>query len=145
MRGRAFVDTNVLVYAHDPSAGEKHVVARELVERLWESRAGVLSTQVLQEFHVNVRRKSTRPMTAQEARRALTDYLCWEVVVNTGNSVLEAIEIEERHGLSFWDALIVQAALSAGVETLYSEDLADGRSYSSVRVSNPFKLARSKA
>jgi predicted nucleic acid-binding protein len=145
MRDRAFVDTNVLVYAHDPGAGEKHVAARRLMERLWESRSGVLSTQVLQEFYVNVRRKAARPMSPQESKRALADYLRWDVVVNTGKSVLEAVELEERYGLSFWDSLILQAAIASGVETIYSEDLGDGRRYGSVRVENPFGPQRSKA
>ena len=70
------------------------------------------------------------------------DYLSWEVVVNTGESVLEALEIENRHGISFWDALVIQAAESSGAEVLYSEDLSEGQSYGSVRVVNPLATGR---
>lgn len=140
MTGRAFVDTNVLVYAHDTSLPAKNQVARQLVEDLWESRAGVVSTQVLQEFYVNVRRKVERPLPAAEAKQLVADYLRWEVVANDGSAILEAIELEERFRLSFWDAMIVRAALAAGAETLLSEDLSHGQSYGDVRVINPFRV-----
>ncbi len=138
MSGRAFVDTNILMYAHDTAAGAKHERARTLVERLWRERSGVVSTQVLQELAVNLRRKARRPLNAIETREIVVDYLTWHVVVNDGDAVLGALEVEERFKISFWDALIVQAAQTAGVETLYSEDLADGQVYGSVRVANPF-------
>jgi predicted nucleic acid-binding protein len=138
MSDKAFVDTNVLVYAHDRHAGSKHATASALVERLWEARSGVVSTQVLQEVYVNVRRKPEKLLSASEARQLVSDYLRWDLIVNTGESILAAIELEERFKLSFWDALIVQAAQTAGVETLYSEDLADGQRYGSVTVVNPF-------
>ena len=139
MSDRSFVDTNILVYAHDAGAGEKHARARALVERLWHDGTGVISTQVLQELVVNLRRKAKRPVDARTAREIVTDYLAWEVRVNTGESILEALEIEERHGLSFWEALIVHAAERAGAAVLYSEDLADGRRYGSVQVVNPLR------
>jgi len=138
MSGRAFVDTNLLVYAHDRGAGDRHEVAADLVRRLWEERSGVLSTQVLQELWVNVRRKAARPLGRAEALRLIEDYSRWEVVVNTEESVVEAIRLEERFTLSFWDALIIHAAQSAGVGTLYSEDLNHGQSYGPVKVLNPF-------
>ena len=137
MSDRSFVDTNVLVYAHDTSAGVKHEKSRELVGRLWRDRSGVLSTQVLQELYVNLR-KAPHPLPAAEARLVVADYLRWEVVVNTGESVLEAADLEARYRLSFWDALILQAAASSGVEVLYSEDLSHGQRYGAVRVVSPF-------
>ncbi len=140
MTGSTFVDTSVLVYAHDTSSPAKNHVARQLVEDLWESRAGVVSTQVLQEFYVNVRRKVERPLPVAEARRLVADYLRWEVVANNGDAILEAIELEERFRLSFWDAMIVRAALTAGAETLLSEDLSHGQTYGGVRVVNPFRV-----
>lgn len=138
MSDRCFVDTNILVYAHDRSAGSRHQRARQLIEDLWSSGQGVLSTQVLQELCISVRRKSSRPVSVGEARRLIQDYLSWEIVVNTPASVLQALDIEARYKISFWDALIVQAAESSGVAILYSEDLASGQSYGSVRVVNPF-------
>lgn len=137
MSDRLFVDTNVLVYAHDRGAGEKHELARALIERLWLDRNGVISTQVLQELWVNVRRKAAAPISAREARRMIEDYLSWEVVVNDGGSTLRAIEIEARYDISFWDALIVQAAEQSGASILYSEDLSHGQKYGSVEVVDP--------
>lgn len=138
MSDRCFVDTNILVYAHDRSAGLKHDQARGLVEELWGSGLGVLSTQVLQELCVNVRRRASHPLSLEDTRRVVNNYLSWEIVVNTPGSVVQALEIEARHKISFWDALIIQAAESAAVEVLYSEDLSDGQRYGSVRVVNPF-------
>lgn len=140
MSDRYFVDTNILVYAHDRSAGAKHERARSLVERLWASREGVLSTQVLQELAANVRRKAARPLSPEETRDLVADYLSWEIIVNTGDSVVEALELESRYRISFWDAMIVHAAQVAGAGVLYSEDLSDGQAYGSVRVVNPLRL-----
>ena len=137
MSARSFVDTNVLVYAHDLGAGVKHERARGLVRTLWEQRTGVISTQVLQELYVNLRRKASRPVSHVEARRLIDDYLTWEVIVNDGTAVLDAIDLEHRHRLSFWDALIVRAATVAGVKTMYSEDLSNGQVYGEVQVVNP--------
>lgn len=138
MSDRAFVDSNVIVYAHDSGAGERHRIASELLRPLWEERSGVLSTQVLQEVWVNIRRKAARPVSRKEAVRLLELYSRWQVVVNTTESVLDAVHLEERYSISFWDALIVQAANSAGVSTLYSEDLKAGQRYGAVTVVDPF-------
>lgn len=138
MSGRTFVDSNVLVYAHDVSAGEKHRVAKELVRRLWRERRGVLSTQILQEVYVNLRKKPERPLSRSAALELIEDYLRWEVVVNTPKSVIEAIRLEGRYKISFWDALVVHAAQASSAETLCTEDLNAGQTYGSVRVVNPF-------
>ena len=137
MSDKFFVDTNILLYAHDSGTGIKHERARDLMDRLWSLRQGVVSTQVLQEFAISLRRKISPPLSTRETREWITQYMRWEVVVNTSRSVLNALEIEERYQISFWDALIVQAAESAGAETLYTEDLSDGQSYGTVRVVNP--------
>ena len=114
MSDKFFVDTNILMYAHDTWAGTKHDRARALVEDLWRTRSGVLSTQVLQELCVNLRRKTGRPLGTRAIREIVVDYLSWEVVVNGGESILEALDLEERYQISFWDALVVQAAQQAG-------------------------------
>lgn len=137
MSDKCFVDTNILVYAHDRSTGAKHNKARELVEALWDSGGGVLSTQVLQELCVNLRRKSGSPLSLDEVRLLIRDYAAWEVVTNTPDSVLEALEIEIRYKISFWDALIIQAGRQSGASVLYSEDLAAGQRYGTIRVINP--------
>jgi predicted nucleic acid-binding protein len=137
MPDKFFVDTNILLYAHDRSAGVKHERAHQLLERLWTSEEGVLSTQVLQEFCINLRRKVARPLPMEEVRQIIQDYLSWEIVVNTPASTLHALEIEIRYQISFWDALILQAAESAGASVVYSEDLGAGQKYGSVQVVNP--------
>jgi predicted nucleic acid-binding protein len=144
MPDKYFVDTNILLYAHDPSAGAKRDRARQLLERLWATGEGVLSTQVLQELCVNLRRKVKPPVSADEIRRLLQDYLSWEIVVNGPDSAMQALEIEIRYKISFWDALVLQAAESAGAAILYSEDLAPGQKYGAVRVVNPLKTGAAR-
>ncbi len=139
MSAKYFVDTNILMYAHDTTAGDKHHGARALVEQLWMSRSGVVSTQVLQELVVNLRRKAGKPLDARAARDVVSDYLTWQVVVSGGDAILEALDLESRYQIPFWDALIVQAAQASGAEILYSEDLADGQAYGQVRVVNPLR------
>ena len=138
MSDKCFVDTSVLVYAHDRAAGVKHTRARQLVEDLWNSGKGVLSTQVLQELCVSLRRKARHPLSLEEVRLLIEDYLSWQVVINTPPAIIQALELEARYKISFWDALIVQAAENSGVAILYSEDLSAKQSYSSIRVVNPF-------
>jgi len=138
MRGRCFVDTNVLVYAHDAEAGAKHERAKELLDQLWDADSGVISTQVLQELCLNVRRKFRPPFSIEETQILVQTYMKWEVVINDTESILEAIAFERRYKVSFWDALILQAAESAEVDILLSEDLAAGQRYGTFRVENPF-------
>ena len=138
MSDKYFVDTNILMYAHDRGAGDKHEKARALVETLWHDRSGVVSTQVLQELAVNLRKKARKPLDTAATREIIDDYLTWQVVVNGGDAILDAFDIEKRYQISFWDALIVQAAQSSGAEVLYTEDLADRQQYGSVRAVNPF-------
>jgi predicted nucleic acid-binding protein len=137
MTDKYFVDTNILIYAHDRSTGVKHERARQLVEHLWMSGDGVLSTQVLQELCVNLRRKVARPLAVEEIRRIIGDYMTWEVVINAPESAIQALEIETRYKISFWDALILQAAEQSGAAILYSEDLSAEQSYGAVQVVNP--------
>ena len=101
-----------------------------------------MSTQVLQELCVNLRRKAGRPVDLKTAREIVTDYLAWDLYVNTGISILEALELEGRYRISFWDALVVQAAEASGAAVLYSEDLSDGQTYGAVRVVNPLTATK---
>jgi predicted nucleic acid-binding protein len=137
MADKVFVDTNILIYAHDRTAGRKHERARQLIERLWESGLGVMSTQVLQELCVNLRRKIEKPLSTDEVRELIQDYLSWEIILNTPESIVQALELEARYKISFWDALILQAAESAGASVLYSEDLSAGQKYRAIKVINP--------
>ena len=137
MSDKYFVDTNILVYAHDRSAGPKHTRARSLIEQLWHSGTGVLSTQVLQELCVNLQRKVKPAVPVEEFRFLIQDYLSWEVIVNGPESIVQALGIQARFKISYWDALIIQAAETADAMALYSEDLAAGQKYGSVTVINP--------
>ena len=136
---RRFVDTNILVYAHDDSAGAKRDQARALVEQLWESRDGCLSVQVLQEFFVSVTRKIAKPLDAETAKEIIADLSRWHIHVPAGDDVLGAIGIHQRTGISFWDAMIVRSAAEMGCAVLYSEDLNAGQEYSGVLAENPFQ------
>lgn len=144
MTGKYLVDTNILMYAHDRAAGEKHERARDLVEELWHTRRGVVSTQVLQELAINLRRKAGRPLDVRTTREIVADYMTWQVVVNGADSILEALELEQRYQISFWDALIVGAAEAAGAAVLYSEDLSHRQRYGSVEVINPLLASAHK-
>lgn len=135
---RLFVDTNVLVYAYDLSAGEKHERARELVEGLWRERSGCISVQVLQEFFVNVTRKIPKPLSTVQAKEIVSDLTYWRLHSSTGTDVVEAIDSHERLDLSFWDSMVIRSAVSLGCGVLYTEDLNSGQSYDGVRVENPF-------
>jgi predicted nucleic acid-binding protein len=139
MKDRTFVDTNILVYAHDLDAGNKHEVARGIVTELWESRLGVLSTQVLQEFYVTLTRKIPAPLAKPTVRGIVKSYFNWDVVLNDARIILQASEIEETYRLSFWDALIVSAAFSRNAVTILTEDLNDGQYVEGIMIINPFK------
>lgn len=138
----SFVDTNVLVYAEDLDARIKHDVARDLVLDLWNNRQGVVSIQVLQEFYVTVTRKVKKPLRATDALVTVREYLTWTVVENTGSLLVQAAELQQRSKLSFWDAMVVQAAVQSGCDRLYSEDLNAGQRFGSVLVVNPFATRR---
>lgn len=133
-----FVDTNVLVYAHDVTAGDKHDRARTLLEDLWTTRKGCLSIQVLQEFFVTTTRKIPKPLDAPTAAQIIDDLARWHVHAPDAHDVLAAIEIHRRAATSFWDAMILRSANELGCQILHSEDLNPGQAYAGVRVHNPF-------
>jgi predicted nucleic acid-binding protein len=134
----SFVDTNVLIYAEDLDAEDKHEIARDLVIDLWTRQDGVLSVQVLQEFYVNVTRKLKKPLNSAKALSIVEEYLSWTVVENTGALLVEAVKLQQKAQLSFWDSLVVQAAIESGCDRLYSEDMNAGQRFGSVVVVNPF-------
>ncbi|MDA8302336.1 MAG: PIN domain-containing protein [Actinomycetota bacterium] len=136
-----FVDSNVLVYAYDADAGSKHEKSRAVVEDLWRSRTGSVSTQVLQEFYVVATRKLVKPLPRLEARAIVATYKAWPVHRPTVDDVTAASELEERHQVQFWDALVVTSALRLGASTLLSEDLQQGQHFSGLVVVNPFASA----
>jgi len=134
----AFVDTNVLVYAYDADAGQKHEAAQARLAALWEDESGVISSQVLQEFYVTVTRKLPTPVRRQTARDVVATYGAWPVHRPDADDIVSASRLEERHQLSFWDALIVVSALRSGAKQLLTEDLQDGQRFEGLLVVNPF-------
>lgn len=139
-RDLQFIDTNVLIYAHDRSAGEKHSRARDLIQELWQSGDGCLSLQVLQEFYVNVTQKVAQPLTPDLAARIIADLATWHVHRPGVQDLLDAIALQRRYTISFWDAMVVTSAILLGCQRIWSEDLNPGQLYDGVRVVNPFQV-----
>ncbi len=137
MSDKAFVDTNVLIYAHDADAGAKRVIATRLFDDLWEERSGVLSVQVLQEFYVNVTRKIARPLPKASARQVVNTYAIWAVEISPAE-IASAFRIEDEARIGFWDALIVACALKSGATRILSEDFNPGQRIAGIRIENPF-------
>jgi predicted nucleic acid-binding protein len=133
-----FVDTNILLYAYDAAAGEKHEAASALVDRLWRERRGAISVQVLQEFYVNVTRKVAKTIDPQVAVERLKSLARWRVHSPLPDDVIAAATLSSRHQLSFWDAMIVRSAAELRCDTLWTEDLNDGQVVEGVQLSNPF-------
>jgi predicted nucleic acid-binding protein len=134
-----FVDTNILIYAHDISAGQKHIRARELIRSLWDSGEGCLSIQVLQEFYVNVTQKVEKPLGKTEAAQIISDLGVWDVHRPTVDDIQRAIRLQIRYQTSFWDAMILASATQMGCQTIWSEDLNVGQKYGSATVISPFE------
>ena len=139
MREISFVDTNILVYAYDSDAGRKHDLAMELINRLWTTQNGVLSTQVLCEFFVTVTRKIPTPIPVDHVRQIMEDYSSsWRIVIITQDIILNAIGVMKNHALSFWDALIWSAAKYSGATCIYTEDFQHGYIIDDIEFINPF-------
>lgn len=137
MNGKTFVDTNVLIYAHDTDASAKHQIARTILRDLWSERTGVLSVQVLQEFYVNVTRKIPSPLSKDLARLVVNSYAIW-CMETTPAEVTSAFLIEDESRISFWDALIVSSAAKSGATRILSEDLSAGQHIAGILIENPF-------
>lgn len=135
MRDVVFVDTNILIYAHDRDAGEKRELAARALEHLWETQTGRLSVQVLQEFYVTVTQKLTTARAS--AREIVRTYSPWVRHPTTPDTILRASEVAEFARLSFWDALIVASAEQSGATKLYTEDLNSGQTIVGVKIVNP--------
>ena len=137
-RGKFFVDTNLLVYAYDSTAGEKWKTSLEVLSLLWKYRTGILSTQVIQEFFVSVTQKVKNPILPEAAKEIISDLLRWPLIINDGNHILRAIDLQVKYDFSFWDSLILQAAVTSKSQYLLSEDLQDGQVIETVTILNPF-------
>jgi predicted nucleic acid-binding protein len=139
MREASFVDTNILVYAYDSDAGRKHNLAVELIDDLWITESGILSTQVLCEFFVTITQKIPNPILIEQARQTIDDYASsWEIAIINKDTILNAIDVMKNCTLSFWDALIWSAAKQSGAKRIYTEDFHHGSIIDSIEFINPF-------
>ena len=131
-----FVDTNVLVYAHDGGAGRKHTRSVDLLERLFEEQNGALSVQVLAEFYAVAIRKLG--MTGEEAEAVITDLGSWAIHRPAHADLIRASRIHLRQNVSWWDSMIVNSALELECRVLWSEDFGDRQRFGALTVRNPF-------
>ena len=138
MIDKVFVDSNILIYAHDLDAGPRQQRAADRLRGLWDTRAGRLSTQVLQEFYVNVTRKIKHPLSKSSTREVVRNYTPWVHSLITAGTVIRASEISEVWRLSFWDSMILAAAEQSQAARLFSEDMNHGEVIAGVRIVNPF-------
>lgn len=138
MSDRIIVDTNILVYAYDADAGERHEKAKGAIETLWEQSNGALPTQVLAEFFVTITRKVKQPLSVENAKGLIEDYrAAWAVFPTTPDTVLLAIDGVQLHQLSFWDSMIWASAVINGIPKIFSEDMQHGQIIKGVRMENP--------
>jgi predicted nucleic acid-binding protein len=137
MIDNVFVDSNILIYAHDFDAGVRQQRAADCLKGLWEARSGRLSTQVLQEFYVNVTQKIKSPLNKSAAREVVRNYTPWVHSLITPGTVIRASEIGEAWRLSFWDSMILAAAEQNQATRLFSEDLNHGEIIAGIKIVNP--------
>ncbi|MGA2673213.1 MAG: PIN domain-containing protein [Terracidiphilus sp.] len=137
MNAKVFVDTNILVYAHDQEEGYKQEAAKRILRNLAQHQSGAVSMQVLQEFYNTVTRNLVFPLPKNEARAIVEDFSYW-CVATTPAEIKQAFLIEDAAKIGFWDALIVAAALKAGATQILSEDLSHGQTIAGIQIVNPF-------
>lgn len=137
MSAKTFVDTNILVYAHDIDAEDKCMVARRILHELWSSRSGTLSPQVLQEFYVTITRKVAKPLSKRVAHEIVDDFSVW-CIATTGPEIAAAFRIEDEAKIGFWDALLCASAVKAGAQRILSEGLNAGQKIPGIRIQNRF-------
>ena len=138
MNAKVFLDSNILIYAVDECNSQKQNKARSLINDLVEQKTAHISTQTLQEFFNVVTKKLSCPK--EKAQEFVRNYAkAFPVHQNSVSDIIHAIDISMKTGFSFWDSLILSAAVSSGCDTLYSEDLNDGQIVEGVTIKNPFK------
>lgn len=138
MSDKKFADSNVLVYAFDGSDSKKQNIAQNLLKKEGSQGKLIISTQVLQEFFVVVTRKLSKPLSVDEAYHAVSNFAEYPLVQIDKNLILRAIKRSDSDSVSFWDALIIEAALQSDCETLLSEDMQSGRKIDGLTIVNPF-------
>ena len=138
MTGPVFVDTNVLVYRHDASEPSKQSRADAWIKSLARNRSGRLSFQVLQEFYSVVTRRARPPVAERQARSVVRDLMAWQPAAIDLATLERAWVVQDRHSVSWWDALIVAAAQQSECAVLLTEDMQPGQKFGAVRVIDPF-------
>ena len=139
MSGRFFLDTNIFVYSFDASSPKKAGQARNLIRRAIETRGGIVSYQVVQEFFNVALRRFAKPMSGVDAEQYLATTFRPLLSVHSSQALYaEALRIAARFRLPWYDALIVASAIEGGCDVLYSEDFQHGQQFGSVTISNPF-------
>ena len=134
-----FVDANILLYSEDSADERKQAIALQWLEVLWRKRLGRVSTQTLNEFYVNATCKLKPPMPSGDARAEVRRYALWQPWQIDQPTLESAWAIESRHGLHYWDCLVLAAAQHLGCQYMLSEDLNHEQHYGAVQVINPFK------
>jgi len=138
MAEKVFVDTGILLYAHDRDAGEKHAIAEHVLRQLWQDKMGILSTQVLQEFYIHFTRATDTPAARRGARELLEVYSVWPVIELNAADVIVACDHADRHQVGMWDAMILIAAKKSRADVLLSENAHHGWNISGLEIRNPF-------
>ena len=141
MSASAFFDTNVLVYAFDQGEPEKAAVAKQLIRDYGKDGDLILSTQVLQEFYVTVTRMGKTMLSRKEAEAIVNDFAEFPLVQVDRAIISRAMKRHQGKGFSFWDSLIVEAALQSGCSQLLSEDMQDGLVINTLTICNPFVVS----
>ena len=136
MTERCFLDSNILLYADDESAGPKQDKAIALLEAGLRTRKAVISTQVLQEYYVNAVKKLKIP--PEVARSSVEIFQTLPTALIQCSDILAAIDLQRLHTISFWDCLVIGSATNSRCKILYSEDLQTGREFGNLRIVNPF-------
>jgi predicted nucleic acid-binding protein len=144
MTAPVFVDTNVLVYAHQENEPRKQPLAAHWLELLWRDRSGRTSVHVLNEYYVTLTRKIKPALSAGDAWDHVRNLLTWNPQPTDAELMLRAHEVEQRYRLSWWDSLIVGAAQLQNCAVLLTEDLQDHAIYGSVTIRNPFSMGVSE-
>ena len=135
---KIFIDTNIIIYAYDNSAGYKQKIASDILIKLWNTGNALISTQVLEELFVNITRKIPNPLAVLEARTLISDLMHWDTVVVDNEIIINSIDIFVKHRFSFWDSLIMTSAVKGGASFLYSEDFQHGITVEGIKIINPF-------
>ena len=142
MTYKVFFDTNVLAYGFDKNDLKKQKIAQDLVREWLPSRKMVISTQVLQELFVVLTMRLKPSLPIEKARKVIEGFSKIEVSLIEPEIVLKAIDVSQKHKISFWDALIVSAASKAGCHVLFTEDLNHGQKIEGVKIVNPFRIKK---